>query len=251
MDLYIDIGNTRLKWLYSGDLSASCINSVDYNANNHSYIIHLLKLPENKPRNVYVATVVSNNTISKLIEGIEGLSLRLIFISPVKHFLGLNICYKYPENYGVDRWLALLAALNFYKTACLVVDVGTAITVDYVREDGLHEGGHIIPGLGLIQRSLERCDQISPIDEYPGFSDSLNFSCSTDSAIRNGVLHMVVAYLNKIALDVANKYEVNLLLTGGDAKSLMPFLIDNWVSDELLVFKGIELYAQNTKFENI
>lgn len=55
-----------------------------------------------------------------------------------------------PEKVGVDRLLAALAAYRQVKGACIVVDAGTAVTIDAVSADGVFQGGAIFPGLDLM-----------------------------------------------------------------------------------------------------
>ena len=59
---------------------------------------------------------------------------------------GLRLHYERPETFGVDRLLALRAARARAGGACLVVDAGTAVTVDGLTADGVHCGGWIAPG---------------------------------------------------------------------------------------------------------
>ncbi|MCP3690402.1 MAG: type III pantothenate kinase, partial [Gammaproteobacteria bacterium] len=54
--------------------------------------------------------------------------------------------YSSPESMGVDRWLALLGAADVEQHDAIVVDAGSAITVDLLRGDGQHLGGAILPG---------------------------------------------------------------------------------------------------------
>ena len=62
--------------------------------------------------------------------------------------------YREPSSLGVDRWMVVLAAYHRCSGTALVIDLGTAITLDYIRSDGQHLGGYIVPGTHLSQRAL-------------------------------------------------------------------------------------------------
>src|SRR5690606_12310751 len=62
--------------------------------------------------------------------------------------------YERPEQLGADRWLAILAGFSRAKRASVIVDCGSAITLDLVSARGEHLGGYIAPGLTLMRRAL-------------------------------------------------------------------------------------------------
>ncbi|MBX3323569.1 MAG: type III pantothenate kinase [Phycisphaeraceae bacterium] len=57
---------------------------------------------------------------------------------------------------GQDRWLNALAAYNRTKQACVVIDIGTAITIDFIDGAGVFRGGVIAPGLNMMLDALHR-----------------------------------------------------------------------------------------------
>ena len=62
--------------------------------------------------------------------------------------------YEQPQQMGVDRWVAMLAAWERHHAAACIVDCGTAITLDVVSESGHHLGGVIAPGISLMHEAL-------------------------------------------------------------------------------------------------
>ena len=66
----------------------------------------------------------------------------------------MKINYENPENLGVDRVLSAFAAYKIYKDSCVIIDIGTAVTVDAVTGDGTFAGGFIFPGMELLSWSL-------------------------------------------------------------------------------------------------
>ena len=64
--------------------------------------------------------------------------------------------YEDIAQLGVDRWAAIVGAYTHFGSAVCIVDAGTAVTVDLVRDGGRHLGGLIVPGLQLMRSSLEQ-----------------------------------------------------------------------------------------------
>ncbi len=60
--------------------------------------------------------------------------------------IGMDVRYDHPERFGIDRALAALAAYRLFRDSCVVIDAGTAVTIDAVSRDGAVWGGYIFPG---------------------------------------------------------------------------------------------------------
>lgn len=128
---------------------------------------------------------------------------------------GVINSYSDPSRMGVDRWLAMLAAFNDCKVACCVVDCGSAITVDYVKQDGQHHGGFIIPGLRLMSESLQRNTaevlvdrSIDQFDTTPGRH--------TSAAVAHGINFAFQALQEKLIRELDEGALDALYITGGD-----------------------------------
>jgi len=150
-----------------------------------------------------------------------------------------------PEKVGVDRLLAALAAYRQVKGACIVVDAGTAVTIDAVSADGVFQGGAIFPGLDLMARALAdgtaRLPEVSMPTEAPAVGKN------TREAIAAGVLRgaagAVAALIEGMRKTVGRRAPV--LLTGGDAPRLVPYLpsdcrdvVPNLVLEGLVIAYG-------------
>ena len=131
-----------------------------------------------------------------------------------------------PESVGVDRLLAALAAHRRAQGACIVVDAGTAVTVDAVSTDGAFQGGAIFPGLEMIARALAEGTALLPKVDLP--SEAPLVGGNTREAIAAGLVHGVtgaVAALVEGARETVGR-QAAVLLTGGDAAFLAPHLPD-------------------------
>lgn len=154
--------------------------------------------------------------------------------------LPIAVDYRTPKTLGLDRVAAVVGATCETGTA-LVVDAGTCITLDLVR-DNRFMGGNISPGLRLRFRSLNHYTSRLPLVPLEG--DIPSFGYDTETAIRSGVINGVLSdiiYAWKEAEALCPGIEV--LLTGGDAKLLYPMLQKRGVGVRLaptLVGRGLE-----------
>lgn len=154
---------------------------------------------------------------------------------------GVRNGYREPQRLGLDRWLALVAAYQLSGSACLVVDLGTAVTVDYVAADGAHLGGFICPGLPLMRSQLTQQTRRVRYEETL-MDDLLSPGRSTAEAVERGCLQMLRAFVSeqlamgreRLGADCA------IFLTGGDA-SLVADLAPQARYEPDLVFRGLAL----------
>jgi len=134
-----------------------------------------------------------------------------------KSKLPISLNYKTPQTLGKDRIAALVGAYNLYKnTPVLIIDAGTAITIDYLDGNGTFCGGNISPGIQTRFNALHQNTQKLPLLKMN--SESPFWGLSTDEAmwsgVQNGVIFEVNAYINHFkALGISSK----IILTGGDA----------------------------------
>ncbi len=130
-----------------------------------------------------------------------------------------------PAKIGVDRVMAAIAAarLRHPGKPCIVIDIGTAITIDLVAADGALEGGAILPGPGLAARALgEKTDRLPEIrfgdlDESP---DAVGRS--TEPAMRAGIFWGAVGAIRELIARQRDRLTTapQVFLTGGAAPSI-------------------------------
>lgn len=137
---------------------------------------------------------------------------------------GVKCGYSQPECLGVDRWLGVVAAFNNFG-ASIVVDVGSAVTVDMVSEKGVHHGGYILPGAALMKKALFNDTKKVRFNQKANGS-GINFGTCTQEAVESGITaaHIGVVVVAKMEADRMNKGKAELVMTGGGAKYLLPYL---------------------------
>lgn len=143
---------------------------------------------------------------------------------------------------GQDRLLNALGAFDALAQACVVVDAGTALTVDFVDGEGVFQGGAIAPGAGLMLRALHA--HTAALPDVPLARPDLTqpFGKNTIESIRNGVFFTLRGAVRALVERYAEAYEAYppVIATGGDAALLFDGdeLIDRVIPD--LTLRGIE-----------
>lgn len=145
--LELDIGNSRIKWR---TLAGVC------GVVPHNELAVFFEKDFGALSRIKIASVASNDIKSQVSRALEKkYQIRSEFAISQLNCAGLVNKYENPNSLGVDRWLACLAAwMESDKKAVLVVDAGSAITIDTVNEQSEFVGGYIIPGLEMMQAAL-------------------------------------------------------------------------------------------------
>jgi type III pantothenate kinase len=164
------------------------------------------------------------------------------FISVKSESHGVRNGYADPGQLGVDRWLALIALWHRHRSAGCIVDCGTAITLDVLAADGTHLGGLIMPGLELMTRALGENTYALPVT---GRSSRILLANNTQDGINAGSLYSASGGINKVVRLVGERLGPNprYLITGGDAKKILPELTEKFELVPDLVIQGLGILA--------
>lgn len=140
---------------------------------------------------------------------------------------------------GVDRLLNAAGAYDTIKAACIVVDAGTAVTVDFIDGEGTFHGGAILPGAQLMLRALH--EHTSALPEVAFAKPDEAIGHNTTQAMLDGVFHGVRGAVRELVEKYAELYRgyPQIIATGGDAHTLFDDydLIENIVDD--LTLRGL------------
>ncbi len=159
----------------------------------------------------------------------------------------IGLCLDPETITGVDRLLNAAAAWDRTHEACIVVDAGTALTVDFVDGDGTFHGGAIAPGAAMQLQSLHDRTASLPELQLSAPDDSDPFGRSTGQAMIKGVFHGIRGAVQRLIEQYAEHYGAfpKVIATGGDAETLFKGegLIDIIVPD--LTLRGIAATARH------
>ncbi|TNE68192.1 type III pantothenate kinase [bacterium] len=157
------------------------------------------------------------------------------------HIKDERLQYKTKTTLGLDRFLACEGAYQQSKKTVLVIDAGTAVTIDVMDEQGVFQGGVIAPGLRLFENGLHQFAPALPNVERE-IPDSWPPKSTTEAlqwGISGGFLEMVKGLVNQW---ITHYPQAEIWCTGGDGLWLSTYL-ERAVFDAFLVQKGMSYYA--------
>ena len=140
----------------------------------------------------------------------------------------LPIAIEYPQGAGIDRIINVIAARKKHSGITVVVDLGSAITIDVISENGDFAGGMIMPGVKLQLKALNEYTSKLPLLE-PQKSNRL-IGENTEEAILSGVIRGVGAAIDGLLQQIEDEAEKNqiVIATGGDAELISEYLVDSF-----------------------
>jgi type III pantothenate kinase len=158
--------------------------------------------------------------------------------------LPMSVWIDEPDKVGVDRVVAAAAAYAIVEDAVVVADLGTAVTIDLVNENGVFQGGVICPGFEISAKTLKENTAQLPMVDVTRPAEP--YGKNTADAINCGLYYSIIGTLEEVIRRYAEKIGrwPRTVITGSGAdiiKEDCPF-IDNYVPD--LVVKGIDLAYQ-------
>ena len=238
MILELDVGNSRIKWrLVASDPLASIKEG------HVPGFEDLQQLPELQTEisMARMCSVRRGDVNTKLEDWIEShYRVALLRAQVSRSCGGVTNQYADVSRLGIDRWLAMLAAFRRAGGACMVVDSGTAFTIDVVDAQGLHQGGYIIPGLRLMRSSLESTTSIRLRKDYSAYAEGLGHS--TDEAVFNGTVTALLATIRQQFESLRLGGAVKTYFAGGDAQLLHRLAgLDDSEIVTSLVFDGLDV----------
>jgi type III pantothenate kinase len=232
--LLVDSGNTNIKWalhdgtswLQKGAVAQEGITSLAQ---------EWQKLRE--PSCILVSDVAGAEAKAELSLLFSRWNVEPRWASAVAYQCGVRNYYANPAQLGSDRWAALIAAWQMERQGCLVVDAGTAMTVDALSDTGEFLGGIITPGFDLMRKTLVGNTAVSNEDE----GEFCDYPDSTPDAIYSGATHAMAGAVERMTTLLANTlgHAPVCILSGGGAQRLQSQLsvtvkmIDNPVLEGL------------------
>jgi type III pantothenate kinase len=153
---------------------------------------------------------------------------------------------RYPDRVGTDRLAAAVAVneVRSPKRAAIVVDAGTAVTVDVVTRDGVFRGGAILPGIETAAKALASATDALPLVEHSDLSAMPQpIGKSTEEAIRSGIVWGCVGAVRELITQISEQLEEapEVYCTGGDGLHLARLIGRELKFDPNLVLRGIAL----------
>jgi type III pantothenate kinase len=239
MILAIDAGNTRIKWGLWEDCGFVAQGSIlTPRAGELPDALHMLPRAERA-----IGSNVAGTEVRTAIEAaLAPWRTPLRWIVSTSAQCGVTSRYETPAQLGTDRWAALIGARARCSGPCIVVNAGTAVTVDALTAEGVFLGGLILPGLELMARSLAAGTADLPLQ--PG--RFRQFPTNSMDAIGSGALQAVAGAVDRMSQNVvaAQHAQPQLVLSGGAAEVIGRILARPYILAPGLVLEGLVAIAQ-------
>lgn len=233
--LAVDAGNSRIKWgLHNG--AGWCMQSWTATV-RPELTAQWARLPT--PEIIIVSNVAGDTAAQHIEAACKQWRTQPCFIRAEATQCGVRNGYATPSQLGSDRWAALIAAHHLYPGQdVLVVQSGTAVTIDTLAADGLFRGGLILPGFRLMLEALAH--NTAGLSAQHGKLATL--PDNTADAMFSGAAHAVAGAIERSYRTLATR--PLCLLSGGDMDILLPVLDIPSETTSNLVLEGLLRIAQ-------
>jgi type III pantothenate kinase len=232
--LAIDAGNTRIKWgLHDGTRwrARAWVATAQAGRLKAAFA----RLP--RLHAIVISNVAGSSLRDKLRKTLPPAPAPQ-WIKSMREQAGVRSSYAAPAQLGCDRWAALIGAYRLFGAAAVVVNAGTALTVDALTADGVFAGGMIAPGVNLMRRAL--AENTAGLKLRPGRFGF--FPDTTGDAIMSGAINASCGAIERMArfLEDAGQAAPLCVISGGGAELVAPHLnlevklVDNLVLEGLL-----------------
>ena len=242
--LALDVGNTRLKWAQydSSTMGAKLL------AQGAVFLENIDKLAEGEwadlpaPARILGSVVAGDAVKRRVIEQMEIWDVMPAWVVSSPAEAGLTNGYDHPARLGADRWVAMIGAYHRLINRgickpCVVVMVGTAVTVEAIDASGKFLGGIILPGHGIMLRALES----GTAGLHVPTGDVQDFPTNTSDALTSGGTFAIAGAVQRMVENVKRHCgEVPAcIMTGGAGWKMAPSMSVEVELVEGLIFDGL------------
>jgi type III pantothenate kinase len=243
-DFVADVGNSRIKW--GRCLDSQVVQSVSVPPEDVPAWQAQRALLTSAGTARWAVAGVHPQRRDRLVEWLRQCGDEVDVLTLAQQ-LPLRVLVERPDHVGIDRLLDAVAASGRVQrgVAAVLVDAGSAVTVDWLDESGAFAGGAIFPGFRLMTQALHDYTALLPLVKVEDPVPSLP-STSTPTAVAAGVFWAVAggiqALITQLAARAAGAIEV--FLTGGDAALLanrLPLKVHVWPN---MTLEGIRIAAE-------
>lgn len=239
MILAIDAGNSRVKWGWHDGTdwtSIATVSLIEFAASSDH--VNPFSVTHADPERIIISNVAGDGAHHLLVNWTSVFEVEPLWLRAEAERCGVRNLYERPEQLGPDRWAALIAARALHPSGpALIVNAGTATTVDMLSGDGRFLGGSILPGVELMRFVLHEHTGRLPLDNGE-YSDTPR---RTSDAIESGCRHAQAGAVERM-YRVLRDIELNPLciVAGGAGRGLVDQLsmprryVENLVLDGLV-----------------
>lgn len=234
--LFLDIGNSSIKVAFKNN---SVWEKSTDNFKSVTYLISWLNQYKDSIQDLVIASVRKDH-FELLRNQVTEFKIRSIEINDIPE---QNLSYQTPKTLGIDRFLGCLGAHKQEQESVVVVDAGSACTIDLMNDTGVYQGGVIMPGLQSILNIFKTSAPELPSVEteipirFPGKNTTESLQWGQVAFFIDGINSSLRRYQEQFG-------PFKLYLTGGDANIISGLISMNSERDDFLIFKGMEAFIR-------
>ncbi len=247
--LALDVGNTRLKWAQYDSPAAG----ARLLAQGAVFLENIDKLAEGEwgsmaaPGRILGCIVAGDAIKRRVIEQLELWDVAPNWVISSPQEAGVTNGYEHPARLGADRWVAVIGAWHRLmsrglRKPCIVVMVGTAVTVEAIDAQGRFLGGIILPGHGIMLRALES----GTAGLHVPTGEVCDFPTNTSDALTSGGTFAIAGAVQRMVDNVSRHcgQVPECIMTGGAGWKMAPSMSVSVELVESLIFDGLLEIAQ-------
>ena len=242
--LALDVGNTRLKWAcYEAPVKGARLL-----AHGAVFLENIDKLAEQEFKNLpppdcILGCIVAGDAIKvRVAEQMEHWDAVPRWVVSTTQECGVSNGYEHPGRLGADRWVAMIGARHRLlarglQKPCVVVMVGTAVTVEALDGQGNFLGGIILPGHGIMLRALES----GTAGLHVPTGDVIDFPTNTSDALTSGGTFAIAGAVQRVVENLTRHCgEAPVcMMTGGAGWKMAPSMSGHFELVDSLIFDGL------------
>ena len=242
--LAIDVGNTRLKWALYDQPSPQ----GQLLAHGAEFLENIDRLSEGawatlpKPDRMLGCVVAGDAIKRRVQEQLELWDVAPQWVVSSAAEAGLTNGYDHPARLGSDRWVAMIGArqrllARGQRVPCVLVMVGTAVTVEAIDTEGRFLGGIILPGHGIMLRALES----GTAGLHVPTGEVRDFPTNTSDALTSGGTFAIAGAVQRMVENLRRQCGVEPVcyMTGGAGWKMAPSMSTEVELVESLIFDGL------------
>ena len=242
--LVLDVGNTRLKWAQYDSIGAG----ARLMAQGAVFLENIDKLADvdwaalSAPTKILGCIVAGDAVKRRVVEQMDLWDVVPRWVVPGVQEAGLTNGYDHPARLGADRWVAMIGAhhrllARGLRKPCVVVMVGTAVTVEAIDEAGHFLGGIILPGHGIMLRALES----GTAGLHVPTGEVRDFPTNTSDALTSGGSFAIAGAVQRMMENVSQHcgQVPECIMTGGAGWKMAPSMSVKFELVESLIFDGL------------
>jgi len=255
MILAIDVGNSNivLGTIENGEISNIVRIHTDLRLTGTEYALRLRQIADfygfqlEKMEGAIISSVVPPVTESLKLAVERTVGKKPMIVGPGMK-TGMNVRIDDPSTVAADLIVSSVAAMTYYGSPVIVIDMGTATTIVVIDKDGCYKGGAIVPGLKLSYGAL--ADGTSLLPDISIIPPKKVVATNTVECMRSGAVYGTAALLDGMIerMEAELGYKCAVVATGGLAQSVVGNCRRDIIYDGDLILKGLwTLYQKNTK----